>query len=59
MGDIADKAQRHEEFMRDLALNQRAGHLDGPARCGMCGEVNDRAKQGCAACSDCVEGAQA
>lgn len=57
MGDIADKAQQHEEFMRDLALSQRPGHLDGPARCGMCGEANDRAKAGYAACSDCVEGA--
>lgn len=57
MGDIGDKAQRHEEFMRDLALSQRAEHLDGPSRCLRCSGPNDRAKQGYAACSDCTEGA--
>lgn len=57
MGDIADKAQRHEELMRDLALSQRAGHLDGPARCLRCGEANDRAKQGYGTCTDCLDDA--
>lgn len=57
MADIADKAQRHEELMRDLAMSQRAGHLDGPARCLRCGEANDRAKQGYGTCTDCLDDA--
>jgi len=57
MADFGDQGAAAEEFNRQRALEQRPGHLDGPARCLRCSGPNDRAKQGYGTCTDCLDDA--
>lgn len=54
--DIADKAAALQAAEIESSIRQRPGHLAGPDDCLKCGDWNDRAGEGYAVCSACVEG---
>lgn len=55
MADDGDRASDYAQRLIEHGLSNRAQKLAGPDDCGKCEGWNDRAEDGYAVCSACVE----